>query len=274
MTSDLALGFAAIAQSLLKQNETDGLSTRQAIIPDAWRQGRTAYGGLTAGLSYEVACLDFADLPPLRSMIINFIGPVTSDPVFTSRLLRKGRNVTSVEVEAKADEAIIATTSFVFGANRQSELAIDFPAPDAPAPEACEPFTPEFARPFVPQFFHNFDTRLIKGSRPMSGAEEGYIRTWSRHIDAPSRDGVGSFVTLTDVLPPAALPMFKKMGPVSSVNFMLNILVDNPITKDGWWHVETKLTAAQGGYASQVMRFWNTDGVLVAEGMQSVAIFV
>lgn len=262
-------GFNEIAKSLSAVD--DG---QQFIIPDTWRQGRTAYGGLTAGLSLVAAQNAYSDLPPLRSAVFNFIGPVTEDPVFTSRLLRQGRNVTSVETEARIDGQTVSTATFIFGAARESDLTVQRPAPPAPPPEECELFTPEFARAFVPVFFHNFDTRLIAGSRPMSGAKEGYIRTWSRHEDAASRDGMASFVTLGDVLPPAALPMFTKMGPVSSVNWMLNILVDDPVTTDGWWHVETKLTAASGGYASQVMRYWNSDGVLVAEGMQAVAIFV
>ena len=262
-------GFQNIAARL---TEVEG--GYRTEIPDTWRQGRTAYGGLTAGLSLAAAQKQFSNLQPLRSLAINFIGPVTENPIFKSRLLRQGRNVTSIETQALIGDDVVATTTFIFGAARESDLAVQFPAPAAAAPDDCEPFTPEFAKPFVPVFFHNFDTRLIAGSRPMSGADEGYIRTWSRHHDAASREGVASFVTLGDVLPPAALPMFKKMGPVSSVNWMLNILVDNPTTNDGWWHIETKLTAASGGYASQVMRYWNSDGVLVAEGMQAVAIFV
>lgn len=269
MSTDTELSFHALSKALSKSN-----APRTVTIPADWRQGRTAYGGLTLGLSYEAAQLAFPDLAPLRSVMINFIGPVTGDPVFSTRILRQGRNVTTVEVAVTSEDKIVASTTFVFGASRTSELALDFPAPAAVAPESCELFTPEMAKPFVPVFFHKFDTRLIAGSRPMSGAKEGYIRVWSRHEDKESRNSVGSFLTLSDVLPPAALPLFKKMGPVSSVNFMLNILVDNPTTENGWWQAETKLTAAQGGYASQVMRFWNTDGVLVAEGMQSVAIFV
>lgn len=264
-------GFNELATLVIPQGGGDGYAGQ---VPDNWRQGRTAYGGLTAGLSLIAAQKQFPDLPPLRSAVFNFIGPVTGDPLFTSRLLRQGRNVTSVQTEATVEEDTVATSTFIFGAARKSDLSVQCPAPDAPPPEDCELFTPEFARDFVPVFFHNFDTRLIAGARPMSGASEGYIRTWSRHHDSASRDGIASFVTLGDVLPPAALPLFKKMGPVSSVNWMLNILVDNPTTEDGWWHVETKLTAASGGYASQVMRYWNTDGVLVAEGMQAVAIFI
>ena len=54
---------------------------------------------------------------------------------------------------------------------------------------------------------------------------------------------------------------------------MFNLLTDTPETEDGWWQVESRLTAASGGYSSQVMRIWNTDGELVVEGMQSIAIF-
>jgi len=191
--------------------------------------------------------------------------------------LRQGRNVTSAQVTGtiKTDgkAQTIASSNFVFGALRKSELSVDFPAPNAPPPADCEAYTPEFARPMVPQFFHNFDTRLIAGGRPLSGKDEGYIRTWSRHHDAASRDGMGSLLCISDVLPPAAIPMFKKMGPISSVNFTLNILVDTPETEDGWWQVETRQSAATGGYSSQIMRIWNTDGVLVAEGMQCVAVF-
>lgn len=245
-----------------------------ATIPVTWRQGRTAYGGLTLGLSFAAVEKTIPDLPPLRSAVINFIGPVTGDPVFKSRLLRKGRNVTSIEVIGRVAEDIISSVTFIFGATRESVLQQDFPASHAKAPEDCEPFTPEFARNFVPKFFHNFDTRLIDGARPVTGAKRGYIRTWSRHYDVASRMGVAAFLTLSDVLPPAAMPMLTQLGPISSVNFMFNVLVDNPTTSEGWWQVETALSAAQGGYSSQVMRFWNTDGVLVAEGMQSVAIFI
>jgi len=211
-------GFRTIVKEL-----TEAEGGYRFDIPDDWRQGRTAYGGLTAGLSLAAVQREFTDLPPLRSLMINFIGPITDNPVFKSRLLRQGRNVTSIETQALIGANVVATTTFIFGAARESGLRVELPAPKAASPEDCELFTPEFARDFVPAFFHNFDTRIIAGSRPMSGAKDGYIRTWSRHIDEASREGIDSLVTIGDVLPPAALPMFTKMGPVSSVNWMLNI---------------------------------------------------
>ncbi len=262
-------GFQALSDALRKADSTSyGVS-----IPDGWRQGRTAYGGLTAGLGLAATQKAFPDLPPVRSASINFIGPVGPDPVFTPTLLRQGRNVISVQVDTHSDGNIVATNTLIFGTSRESHLDVSLSAPKTISLEAAEPFSPPKGQGMSPVFFYNFDTRLIEGERPMSGAEDGYIRVWSRHVDENSRNGTASFLTLGDVLPPAALPLFRQMGPISSINWMLNIIND-PVTEDGWWHVETKLTAAKDGYSSQVMRFWNNDGLLVAEGMQAVAIFV
>lgn len=263
------IGYRALANGL-----TEVKGGYSGHIPEPWRQGRTVYGGLTAGLALAAAQKQFPYLPPFRSATINFIGPVTDNPVFTSRILRQGRNVTSVETEARVGNAIVGTCIFIFAGLRESNISANCRAPHAPPPKECGPLTPKAFRKYVAEFFHRFDTRLIAGKRPMSEASEGYIRTWSRHADPASRDGIGSLLTLGDVLPPAASPMFTKMGPISSINWMFTVLTDDPQTQDGWWHIETKLTAARGSYSSQVMRIWNTEGELVAEGMQCVAIFV
>ena len=188
------IGFYALVENLESRGQG-----YVGHIPEPWRQGRTAYGGLTAGLSLAAARRAFPDLPPFRSASVNFIGPVTGDPVFTSRVLRKGRNVTSVETMTHVGEDIVARCTFIFGDMRSSHIDVDFPAPQAPAPESCEPFIPEKVRPFLPGFFNRFDTRLVAGGRPMSGASEGYIRTWSRHIDIKSRTAPASLLTIGDV---------------------------------------------------------------------------
>ena len=262
------IGFHTLAQNL--EPRGDGYLGH---IPEPWRQGRTAYGGLTAGLSLAAARRAFPDLPPFRSASVNFIGPVTADPVFTSRVLRQGRNVTSVETMAHVGEDVVASCIFIFGILRPSHIDVEFPAPKALAPENCEAFIPEKVQKFLPGFFSRFDTRLIAGGRPMSGASEGYIRTWSRHIDIASRTAPAGLLTIGDVLPPAAMPIMQKRGPVSSVNWLFTVLTDTPQTEDGWWQIEARLTAAHGGYSTQVMRIWNMAGDLVAEGQQCIAIF-
>lgn len=261
------IGWAEIRAGITQDGEI-----YRANIPENWRQGRTAYGGLTAALMLAAAMERFADLPPLRSALINFVGPVTENPSLHTQLERKGRNVTSIGARAQIGDKSVGRADFIFGAARTSAIDVDFPPPPAPAPETLPLFTPPALREMVPSFFHNFDTRLIAGGRPMQG-EEGYIRTWSRHKDPASRNGIESLLCIGDVLPPAAMPLMRKFAPVSSMSWIFNVLVDAPKTEDGWWHVESRLTAARGGYSSQVMRIWNTNGQLVVEGLQSIAIF-
>lgn len=269
-TNDLSAkaGWADIQASMRRDGDTFS-----ADIPENWRQGRTAYGGLTAALMLAGVMKRFEDLPPLRSALINFVGPVTGSPTLYSNLQRQGRNVTSLSAEAKVGEKSVGRAEFLFGAARSSNITVDFPAPAAPPPKEVPLFTPPAMRDVVPGFFHNFDTRLIAGGHPMMGTDEGYIRTWSRHKHAASRAGIESLLCIGDVLPPAAMPLMKTFAPISSMSWIFNVLMDAPATEDGWWHIESKLTAARGGYSSQVMRIWNTDGKLIVEGLQSIAIF-
>ena len=245
-------------------------------VPSTWKQGRTAYGGLTAALCVEAARLSVPDLPALRSLQVNFAGPVTGAPVFDAMLLRRGRNVASVAVEARVGNNTVALAQCIFGEARESTVSEDVPMPDGPLWNEAEPFfppnMPEAMEAFVPAFFRNFEVRLVAGHRPFSGASKGYVRTWARHIDEASRAGESSFVCLGDVLPPAAYPTLRTPAPISSVNWTLNLLRPAK-TEDGWYLVESEQTAARDGYSSQRMRYWNTASELVAEGMQAVAVF-
>lgn len=268
MKTDL-LGYAALRAQITEPSP----GIFNSHIPDNWRQGRTAYGGLTTGLAFSATEKAFPGLPPLRSAQVTFVGPVVSDPGLTPRLLRQGRNVTTVIVEASCGDNNVAVATFMFGASRPSQLNATLPATMSPAPEDCALFIPEGFQNMAPGFTQNFETRLVAGHRPLAGAQEGYIRVWSRHKDKASQNGIGSFLTLGDVLPPAAAPTMKSMSAISSMNWQMNILEPETGTDEGWWQVETKQTAAKDGYSSQVMRFWNRAGVLVAEGMQSVAVF-
>ena len=266
--ADVQQGFINLVSAL---TPNDGFF--DAVIPAGWRQGRTAYGGVTSALSYAAAQKAFSDLPPLRSFQTTFIGPVGENARFKPTILRTGKNVICVNVDVTSVDNIVGRTVFIFGKGRKSQVNDDFPAPSAPAPENCELFIPQQFEQFRPEFTKRFDTRLIAGGRPMTGASDPYIRTWSRHLDPLSHQGLTGFICIGDVLPPAVIPTFTSMGPISSVNWQMNFIDPEISTRDGWWHIETRQTAGQAGYSSQIMRYWNTDGAMIAEGTQTVAIF-
>ena len=243
-------------------------------VPSSWKQGRTIYGGLTSGLSLHTAMGSFEDLPPLRSAQIGFIGPVTGNPLFKAHLLRRGRNVTSICVQGYVEDKLVSHIVFIFAASRDSVITQDFPAPSASQPEKTPQMFPPQVKSMVPGFIHNFETRLLEGQLPMSGAKKPDMRVWARMVDPSSRKGVISLLTLGDLLPPAASPLMPQFAPISSVNWTVNSMREDITTREGWWHVETKLSSAEKGYSSQIMRYWNTEGDLVAEAIQFVTIFL
>ena len=81
-------------------------------------------------------------------------------------------------------------------------------------------------------------------------------------------------MAVADGLPPAAFKMLNKQPvPISSLTWIVNLLTPEPTTRDGWWLLSAKSDHARNGCSSQTMMIWNADGVPVAQGMQSVAIF-
>lgn len=263
---------ATLSQVLDQLKEEDG--GYSAPVPKNWKQGRTAYGGFSATLLLAAARKAYPDLPPLRSTMVNFTGPVSDPPHITVDLLRQGRNITTLRVVAMTDGKTAASAIFSFGHAQDSHVSATSPAQDAPAPEDTEGFFPEGLPKLPIGFFNNFDVRLIEGHRPFMGGDRGYMRVWARHRDPAMHGTPEGLLSIADVLPPAAFSICTRMGPNSSVNWICNVLREDLSTKDGWWMIESDLTAGSDGYSSQVMRMWNSDGDMVVDGMQSVVIFV
>ncbi|MEQ9694020.1 thioesterase family protein [Shimia sp. SDUM112013] len=261
-----------LSQILADMPHQDG--SFSAEVPAHWTQGRTTYGGFSATLLLAAARKQFPDLPPLRSMMVNFTAPIGTPPQISAEILRQGRNITTVQAIARIEGKVAALATLSFGRAQDSHLSVDLAAPEAKAPEQTEPyFPPQMKRPPVP-FLANFDVHLIEGDRPFMGADRGYVRVWARHRDPAMWDSPEGLISIADIPPPAVFTMATKMGPNSSVNWICNVLSETLTTRDGWWMIESALTAGHDGYSSQVMRMWNSDGQLVVDGMQSVVIFV
>ncbi|WP_122073827.1 acyl-CoA thioesterase II [Pseudophaeobacter sp. EL27] len=261
-----------LATVLTEMVETEG--GYSAPVAENWAQGRTAYGGYTATLLLAATRRALPDHAPLRSAMINFTGPLSAAPQISVEVLRQGRNVTTALARAEIEGKVAATGTFSFGAAQDSHVSEICPAPDAPAPEDTPSFFPKEMKRLPARFFNNFEIKLIEGSLPFMGAEKGRMRVWCRHKDAASRGSLEGLFCLGDALPPAIFAKCKIPGPNSSVNWMFNLMLEDIATRDGWYMLESELTAAGSGYSSQVMRLWNTKGQLVADAMQSVVIFM
>lgn len=258
------MGFTKLIEAI----PADG---RQVELPDAgdWMQGRTLYGGASALLAYAAARKAMPGLPPLRAAQIGFVAPVGERAAFRVAMVRQGRNVTQVRSEIDCDGKLALTALLLFGDTREANAL--HPAPRA-EPWPGPPEEAEVAvRPSGGKLFtDNFEIRRAQEDR---GPGEPVVRRWVRLKDRTGLAPEMETILLGDALPPAAMRVMQRQGPLSSINWSFNLLDPAPQSRDGWYLAETASDHADHGYSSERLRLWNADGEQVMAGMQAAAIF-
>jgi hypothetical protein len=248
--------------ALLESISHDGQSA-SALIDDGWLQGRTSYGGLSAAIAHHAAMLQFTGLPPLRSAQIAFVGPLSGRAKATPTLLRRGKNSAFVDCTLTSEDGIGVRALLLFMARRDSAITLDGP----PAPDFPLSGTRIDAADMPQGFLGNFEFAPWE-------AKGGRVRRWIR---LKERDGLNpetELVCIADALPPAAMTLATRWGPISTTTWQLNLLTDAPRTDDGWWLLEATTLFAGDGNSSQSMTIWNRNGSPVATATQSVALFL
>jgi len=241
-------------------------------VSDDWLQGRTVYGGLAAALCAEAAQRHFADLPPLRSAQISFVGPATGALAIRPSELRKGKSTLFAGVDLHGEAGLATRATFCFGAGRASTVRLAAnPMSGIDKPDSC----PNFFDNAPPQlhFLQHIEGRHAGGARPFSGAAHPMMMLWLRHRDAALTPSLVSLLALADAPPPAVIATLTQPGVISTMTWSIDLLTDTIATDDRWWLIRTEADAAADGYSSQVMTVWNAAGQPVMASRQNVAVF-
>ena len=248
-------------------------ATGRVTITEDWMQGRTTYGGLSAALCYAAAREKRPDGMTLRSAQIGFVGPAAGPVTLSADVLRQGKSSCYVSADVVSDTGIATRALFIFGSRRDSTMRIDeMPAPpDVPRPDDVPSFFPEDSDR-RPGFTRNFNMRLAAGAPPMSGAREADMSLWMRHRDEDAA-GMLALLAIGDAPPPAAMATFTEPKRISSMNWSIEMLTDNPVTENGWYLARHKSPQGADGYCIQDMVLWNTSGAAMMIGRQTVAVF-
>jgi hypothetical protein len=237
-------------------------------IPDGWLQGRTGYGGLSAAIALHCAMQSDEDLPPLRSAQVSFIGPLAGPILVTAHRLRRGKNAAFIQADIESEAGLGLRCTFVF--MRAIDSEIDYSTTTVPDFAKPGPDEKTFkGNPHV-AFTQNFEFLDRRDGPNLLPAE------WLRWTRLNEREGLHPMVELMaigDCLPPAALRLLGRNVPMSSMTWILNVLGPTPSTQDGWWLLRSNADYAKAGSSSQQMGIWNAAGEMVAEQMQSVAVF-
>lgn len=234
-----------------------------------WMQGRTLYGGASALVAFTMAKRAFVDLPPLRAAQVAFVAPVGEEIELSAEIVRQGRNVTQVRSEIRCGGSVALSAFWLFAAEREanalhpSSAPEDWPGPPEDAAVAMEGKGPSFIQ-------NNFEVRFGQAR----GAEHGAtVRRWARLTEDHELDPVSKLVLMGDVMPPGAMRIMQRMGPISSINWSFNVLDPETRSTSGWYLAENASSYADSGYSSERLKMWDTEGRQVLDGLQCVAVF-
>ncbi len=234
-----------------------------------WMQGRTLYGGASALVGYTMAVRAFPDLPPLRAAQIGFVAPIGEEVELKAEIIREGRNVTQVRSEILSGGKVALTGFWLFGTSRDPNAQRPSSPPDnwPGAPEEAAQAMAGQAPAFIQ---NNFDVRFGQAKGKDHGAT---VRRWARLTEDHSLDTVSQLVLMGDVMPPGAMRIMQRMGPISSINWSFNVLEPEANNPDGWYLAENASQHADNGYSSERLRMWNSEGRQMLDGLQCVAVF-
>lgn len=234
-----------------------------------WMQGRTLYGGASALVAYTMATRAFPDLPPLRAAQIGFVAPVGEDIELSATLVRQGRNVTQLRSEIHCDGKLALTAFWLFGTAREPNAVKpaakpqNWPGPPDDSAVAMLGEGPSFIQ-------NNFELRFGQNKDDDHGA---IIRRWARLTQDHELDPVSKLVLMGDVMPPGAMRIMQRGGPISSINWSFNVLEPDTQSQGGWYLAENASQHADAGYSSERLRMWDVEGHQVLDGLQNVAVF-
>ena len=234
-----------------------------------WMQGRTLYGGASALVAYTMAARAFTDLPPLRAAQVAFVAPVGEEIELSAEIVRQGRNVTQVRSEIHSDGKVALTAFWLFGTGREPNAVRASDGPEAwpGAPMDNEPAMAGKGPSFIQ---NNFELRY---GQPKDADHGATVRRWARLSEEHDLDPVSKLVVMGDVMPPGAMRIMQRMGPVSSINWSFNVLDPETQSEGGWYLAENASQHADVGYSSERLRMWDVNGRQVLDGLQCVAVF-
>jgi acyl-CoA thioesterase len=263
------------------REESDGWTV---VIPQAWANGRTVYGGLQVALAVRAmrGALNRAlgepgggsTATPLRSLQTTFVAPVPAGTRIELRaeVLRSGRAATHARCDLLHSGTPACTTVAVFGAARPSRVTLDIPRPELQVdPESLHelPYIPGA----MPEFVRHLQLRWAVGAPPFSGHDEPRSLIFARLRDERCSPE-DALIALADSIPTPALSMLATPARATSINWMLELVGDpGLLDRSRWSLIGTDVRAGADGYLSQTSVLWGPAGHSFSVSHQSVAIF-
>lgn len=251
-------------------------------VPEGWRQGRGAWGGLVSGQVITAASADVPEQWRPRAMTISMMAPVPAGEVRCLVTdLRKGSAVWTRRVQLLGDDNLLSTAVVTFARARSATSASS--RQNQPPPVGMQPDVAvvPLGGPVAPEFTGQMTFRPAVGF-PYSGLTDQYTAGWigppEGLEDAMTPAVVAAYADawwVTALITLGSSDLADGVPPVATIDFALTFTTDpapgSVVAGYGLWHVG-EIVAAHDGYVSEIRRLYAPTGELLALNTQVVAV--
>ena len=245
------------------------------VVPATWAQGRTVYGGLSAGLLCDAVSRGVDPAYRLRYLKVGFLKPLVAEEPFRIEMeeISAGRTVVFRSAEIIQDGAarVIAQANFV--TRLESEVEIQtFRPPTLKPPSA--PGTVHMRGPGTPSFTQFIDFYATTEGVPFQGHEVPELGGWMRFEETPANITKSHLVCLIDCWPPAPVPYYERVVPLSTISWGIHFAEPlDGVHGDDFLGYLARVNFFSDGYGSSTADIWAPDGRLLAKSYQTFVIY-
>ncbi len=263
--------FAEVSQ--VQQSNQDG--NFYCDVPDGWQQGRGAFGGY--GIALAIRALEAAEGQsaetndrPLRALTAELPGPLLPGRAgIETKLLRRGKGMTSWEATVTQDQEVKVRLSALFGVPRVPEMKWE---PNVPTMQDFgeTPAIPQGMLP--PRFARHFEYR-VAGNLPFSSSAEPTCEGWISPRVQLDRWGPAEVAALADAYWPSFFAVLDGFRPMATVTFSLTLTAAaERLDPAKPLYYRARSLNASAGYVVEMRELWTPDGELVALNPQTFVI--
>ncbi len=239
-------------------------------VPEEWRQGRTAYGGLLAAAAIRAMKTELPSERKLRHFSAQFVAAATGDLEMQVTTLASGGSMTSKQAVVLSEGSPCTVVLASFGTDRPVGKAVEASSLSPVDPSSLERFP--YIEGVTPNFTRFVDYRYTEGSYPFSAHSEARLGGYCRHktpAGAPDEAAIG----LLDAWPPAVLPLLRTPSPASTVSWSAHFYDPPTHPIEDWWFYRAETVRYEEGYATTQAHLHAPDGRLVAWSEQLVSVY-
>ena len=244
-------------------------------VPESWAQGRTVYGGLSAGLLCDAVSQGVDAARRLRYLKVGFVRPLETGKPFRIEMeeISAGRTVVVRSAQIVQDGTARVTAQANFVTRLESQVEIDLFRPPTLKPWNAEGAM-QMRGPGLPVFTQFMDFHVTTEGLPFSGREVPEIGGWMRFDTAPDSITKSHLVCLIDAWPPAAVPYYGQVVPLSTISWGIHFAEPlDGVRGDDFLGYLARTNFFKDGYGSSTADIWAPDGRLLAKSYQTFVIY-